>query len=175
MSANDAFEVVKDARKDILDRFGKYTTQTATLTRDETIADDVRKKAGQVLVVLGDPDASRALARTILETHCEESAAALDNLEEGSRSAVITFTMSKMIAQHDEQLKRVARKVVPGKHTEDAKITLRLAEKPDLYKTAVHELIHQFATRYFMPPSSINATSSKVSLITSRIRSTEAT
>jgi Domain of unknown function (DUF4157) len=140
-----ALEVVKSARQAILDRFGKYTTQTATLTLDQKTTAAARKKAGQVLIILGDPDAADALARTILETHCEKCASELNDLDEDSKQAVIDIVKDKALQQHGDQLRRVAKKRVPGKHSEDAKITLRLAERSAFFHTAVHELVHQFA------------------------------
>jgi Domain of unknown function (DUF4157) len=145
LDATAALEVVKSAREAILDRFGKYTTRTATLTLDQKTTEEARKKAGQVLVILGDPDAARALARTIVETHCEKCASELKDLDEGSKRAVIGAVIAKAFQQHEEQLRRVAKRRVPGKHGEDAKITLRLTEGTMFYHTAVHELVHQFA------------------------------
>lgn len=144
LGKGEAFDVVKSAREAILKEFGSYTTQTLTLTLDATLTDAARKAAGQVLVVLGDPDAGRALAITILDTHCEECATALEDVDESSKNAFTTFFIATVIPKYEPQLKRVADKVVPGKHTEDAKITLRL-KNDDFYKTAVHELIHQLA------------------------------
>lgn len=144
LGKTEAFDLVKKAREDILKEFGSYTRQTLTLTQDAAISDAARKAAGQVLVVLGDPDAGRALARTILDTHCEDCATALEDVDENSKNAFITFFMVTVFPKYEAQLKRVADKVVPGKHTEDAKITLRL-KNDDFYKTAVHELVHQLA------------------------------
>lgn len=144
LSKTEAFDFVKSAREDILKKFGSYTSQTIPLTQDTTLTEAARKAAGQVLVVLGDPDAGRALARTILDTHCEDCATALEDVDESSKDAFTTFFIATVFPKYEAQLKRVADKVVPGKHTDDAKITLRL-KNDDFYKTAVHELIHQLA------------------------------
>ena len=144
LSKTEAFDYVKSAREAILKEFGSYTTQTITLTQDATLSDAARKAAGQVLVVLGDPDAGRALARTILDTHCEDCATALEDVDETSKNAFTTFFIATVFPKYETQLKRVADKVVPGKHTEDSKITLRL-KNDDFYRTAVHELVHQLA------------------------------
>ena len=144
LSTTEAFDFVKKAREDILDKFGKYTKQTIPLTQDATLSDAARKAAGQVLVVLGDPDASKALAITILDTHCEECVSAFEGVDQSSKDAFTTFFLATVFPKHEAQLRRVAAKVVPGKHTDDSRITLRL-KSDDFYKTAVHELVHQLA------------------------------
>lgn len=144
LSRNEGFDFVKKAREDILDKFGSYTKQTITLTQDATLSDAARKAAGQVLVVLDDPDASKALAMTLLDGRCEDCGKALEDLDEVYRQGVITFFMATIFPKYEVQLKRVAEKVVPGKHTEDSRITLRLTND-NFYRTAVHELIHQLA------------------------------
>ena len=145
LDATAALEVVKSAREEILDRFGKYTTHTATLTLDQKTSAEARKKAGQVLIIFGDPDAAEALARTIVEARCERCKSALSDLDDDSKEAVIDAVKAKALQQHGDQLRRVAKKRVPGKHSENAKITLRLTERTAFYHTAVHELVHQFA------------------------------
>jgi hypothetical protein len=145
LDEKEALEVVKSAREALLERFGKYTTRTATLTLDPKTTPQQRKAAGQVLIIFGDPDAAAALARTIIETHCEKCASELNDLEEDSKDAVIDATKAAALQSHGDQLRRVARKVVPGKHSEDAKITLRLTERAAFFHTAVHELVHQLA------------------------------
>ena len=144
LNRTDAFDSVKSAREDILKKFGSYTSQTLSLTQDTTLTEAARKAAGQVLVVLGDPDAGRTLAANILDTQCEECAEAFVDVDESSKTAVTSFFMATVVPRHEAQLKRVAEKVVPGKHTEDARITLRLTNDK-FYQTAVHELIHQLA------------------------------
>ena len=140
-----ARELVASARQAILDRFGKYTTRTATLTYDPKTSDEERKKAGQVLVVLGDPDAAKALANTILDGACEQCATELEDLDENSRNSVKALVITAAFRKHGEKLRRAAEKRVPGKHGEEGKITLRLTERAEFYETAVHELIHRFA------------------------------
>ena len=140
-----ARELVADARQAILDRFGKYTTRTATLTYDPKPSDEERKRAGQVLVVLGDPDATQGLANTILDGICEPCATELKDLDESSRNVVKSLVKTTAFRTQEEKLRRVAVKRVPGKHLEEGKITLRLTERAEFYETAVHELIHQFA------------------------------
>ena len=145
LDATSALKVVEEARQAILDRFGKYSTRRAILTLDTKTTEEARKKAGQVLIILGDPDAANALARTIVETHCEKCASELDDLDDDSKSAVTGAVIAAALQQHGDQLRRVAKKRVPGKHSEEAKITLRLTERTEFYANAVHELIHEFA------------------------------
>jgi Domain of unknown function (DUF4157) len=147
LDATAALEVVKSAREAILDRFGKYTTRTAILTLDDKTTAEARKKAGQVLIIFGDPDAAEALARTIVEARCDRCKSALSDLDDNSKEAVIKAVQAKAVQQHLDQLRRVAKKRVPGKHSESARITLRLTGRTAtmLFQTAVHELIHQLA------------------------------
>ena len=142
LTEGGAREAVVDARQAVTDRFGKYTTKKALVTFNAKISEQDRKKAGQVLVVLGDPEAATAFAHTLLGG-CKRCQAELKDLDNASRSAVTGFMRAILKQKHGEQLERVAKYRVPGKHGDEGKITLRVTERAAFYPTAVHEFIHQ--------------------------------
>ncbi len=143
VSEDDAMEVVERARTQVLERFGSYT-RAITLTRDTTLGAAERRARNLVLVEFVDTgDAGRALARTRMDTACEECRSALADVDDESRSNVVGRVVGQLASAQPDVLRRAALKGVGGSHTTAA---VHLPPRGDTgLGTAVHELIHELA------------------------------
>jgi hypothetical protein len=147
VGAEEAYDAVSKAKDAVYGKFRAYAYRNITLTRDETLSRADRRRANQVLVTSFDTaDSGPVLLATLAATKCDTCKAALNRVDEASRTAVVDELQRTLMRTHQEEIRAAAKAHVGGVYSRTLdRVNIPLKDRPNVYATAVHELIHALA------------------------------